>query len=190
MQNNDDILKTGKIIDDLTFLTPYGRIIYAFPFRQYLKDRDDKNSGIYKATILFDKDTINLDLFKEWMNNFGTQNFKTYPRGVKKITIRDTDEQSDTRVSLGEKFDWAKGCFELEAKNTKYPPIVIDESKQKITEESGVFYNGCYGRFVVKIYKNEKPTTSLNINLKVIQKLADGEILGNTNKPKNILDMF
>jgi hypothetical protein len=190
MEDNNDILQTGKIIDDFTFLTPYGRIIYAFPFKQYLKDKNDPTSGIYKATILFDKDTINLDLFKEWMNKYGASQFKTYPKGVKKIRLLDTDELDDNRISLGERFDWAKGCYQLEAKNKNYQPIVVDKDKQRITEDSGFFYNGCYGRFVIKIYKNEKPTTSLNINLKVIQKLEDGELLGNTNKPKGILDMF
>ena len=95
---------------------------------------------------------------------------KVPKRTAIKIPLRDGDAERDDEA-------YANSYF-LNA-NSKMPPQIVDKSCNPIMDKSEV-YSGCYGRVSINFYAfNSNGNKGIAAGLGNIQKVKDGELLGN-----------
>lgn len=77
---------------------------------------------------------------------------------------------------LKAKYDGYEGNYYLSA-NSKVRPTVFDQSRNEVSESSGIVYAGCYVNASVSIYAHQYPQSPKRVNatLRGLQKVADGD---------------
>lgn len=103
-----------------------------------------------------------------------------------KNTLRDGDEEKDTDESP----EYADHMFITVSSNRK--PGIVDRQKEPITSSEvgpdGI-YSGCYARVSLNAYPfNTQGNKGVSFGLQNVQKLADGEPLGNVSTPEKDFD--
>ena len=136
-----------------------------------------KGDPVYSLCILIPKDSPEVPAIKaaiaaEYENlkvrysKLAGKNPKTWNN-----PLRDGDEEKDGEEYQGHYFINAK------RKESQGAPIVIDGSKQYITERNDL-YSGCYGNVAVSFYPYEfTGKYGIGVGLNGVQKTRDGERL-------------
>lgn len=95
-----------------------------------------------------------------------------WPKGLRR-PFNDGDKKEDC--------DGYAGMMYVIAKN-KRKPIVIDQKRLPLTEESDEFYGGCYAVFALRAFhygeKGSKVTPGVAFSLEAVQKHSNGERFG------------
>lgn len=158
---------------DLKVVTGKARL----SFTQNLFAPDDK--GSYSLLLMIPKtDTATITKIKA-----SIEAYKTDPKAINiwgskflasfKTPLRDGDTERDT-----EKYPEYKGHYFLNA-NTYNKPGVVDAQMNPILDKKEI-YSGCYGRAsLVPAAYNVDGNKGIKFYLNNVQKLADGEPLGN-----------
>lgn len=98
-----------------------------------------------------------------------------------KIPLRDGDIDREDDEAYA-------NCFFMNANNKK-KPLILDEDKQPVMDESEV-YSGCYAKAIVTFYPyNSNGNRGIACSLDGIQKVADGEPLGGAITSADDFDM-
>ena len=136
-----------------------------------------KGDPIYSLCILIPKDSPEVPAIKAAIaaeyENLKVRYSKLAGKNPKTWTdpLRDGDEEKDGVEYQGHYFINAK------RKESQGAPIVIDGSKQYITERNDL-YSGCYGNVAVSFYPYEfTGKYGVGVGLNGVQKTRDGERL-------------
>ena len=93
------------------------------------------------------------------------------PKTFKNLALRDGDEHYPDDEAY-------ENSYFMSAKS-KTAPSIIDPNGHAITEESGEFYSGCYGRVSVVFFPyNSGGNKGVGVGLQNIMKVEDGDKLG------------
>jgi hypothetical protein len=106
-----------------------------------------------------------------------------------KYPIRDGDEPTDEGESKGEEYE---GMFYLNAKNDK-KPVLMDGRKNRIVEDDGTLYAGCYVNAIVRLYavnNVEKNIKGVFVSLEGIMFAGHGEAFGAPQLSEEEFDDF
>ncbi len=150
-----------------SLISPLGRVSYPYVF----KPQDYDGNGIFKyqLTLLIDADDAGL---KE-MRALASAKAKEFwegevPKGIWN-PFREGDESKPEE----------KGKIKINFKrDTKRKPGVLDTTGEVITEESDLFYGGCYARVSYSIYCYKKGSGGIGFGLNNVLKVRDGERFG------------
>ena len=98
---------------------------------------------------------------------------------VLKTTLKDADKDTDQDgVLFKEKWPYTEGHYILNV-STKNQPQIVDASLAPIINPAD-FYSGCYGRASINFFAyNNNGNKGISAGLNNLQKLEDGEPLGN-----------
>lgn len=89
------------------------------------------------------------------------------------FTMHDGDEEADL-----ERNPEYEGCWYMNVSNTRQPGL-LDRARQPILDATEV-YSGCYARVAISCFPfNQQGNKGVSFGLDHVQKLADGEPLGN-----------
>lgn len=152
------------------------RFSYAHVFKAKSMDPDDPDSQKKYSVALIIKKTDKLLLNQiRAAIKAAVEAGKTSKWGGKipagwKNPLRDGDEERSDDPNYA-------NCYFVNATSTTKPPV-IDINRDPITEESGDFYSGCFGRFIINFYPfNKKGNRGVAAGLNALQKTKDGERL-------------
>lgn len=160
------------------------RFSYLTAFEPKEVERTDEETGkvttekMYSVQIIIDKkDTATKARFDELVQKVGTAYFNGKIPALAKLPLRDGDEEAD------EKGDSVKGCWFFNC-SSKQKPNVVGTAKNDLTgklEPLGPdeIKSGDYGRVTVNLYGFKGKQKGVAVGLGNIQKLKDGEPLGN-----------
>lgn len=150
--------------------TPEFRASYPHVFKQrkFSEDQEAK----YEITMLFDKAKADMKPMRQACGNAMTQKFgpdrAKWPKDVT-YPFKDGDTMQDKPE--------CKGMIQVKA-TSKFPVGVVDRDGQTlITEDSNLFYAGCYGRatLVANFYEMAKfKKKGVTFYLENLQKTRDG----------------
>lgn len=99
-----------------------------------------------------------------------------------KTPIHDGDGVKSTGEEYGPE---CKGHWVFTASaNPEYPPSIVDRNVQPILDPTKV-YSGCYGHVALSIYAYSNQSKGIGFGLNGVQKVADGDPLGNTFDPSS-----
>jgi hypothetical protein len=177
--------KRKKKLKPIDVRTPKCR----FAFTDVFEPRSHKGKKpMYGAVMLFKKSedisALKKAAMQQVVRDFGEEyaDRKNWPEGFK-WPFRNGDKKKGD-------YEGFKGCIYVSA-NSKFPVGVVANTSppEPITEESGEFYAGCYGRALLRpgtfsVDGNE----GVKFYLEGIQKLADGPRFG--GGPKDLAEEF
>lgn len=171
-------LSKGEAKANGTILTPEFRVSFAWVFRPQKSD-DPTKAPKYSVTMLFPKNA-DLGLLRKAamdavIDKYGADK-SNWPTGLRS-PFRDQKDKAD-------RFDgFVPGCIFITA-TSKDQPGLVDANVQKIINPSE-FYSGCYAVATVNafVYEN-KGNKGVSFGLRNIQKIRDGEPLGNRSRPE------
>lgn len=143
------------------------------------KKKAQKNGELkYVASFVFPKDDEKLkkkiekayeEVCKEKFNG-KVPAFKGY-----KYPIRDGDEPKDDGEDRGPEYE---GMFFLNAKSDK-APVLMNGKKERIIEDDGTLYGGCYVNAIVRLYAvNNEDVKGVFVSLEGIMYAGKGEAFG------------
>lgn len=177
MANNDN---------STLFVTGEVRLSYAHLFRLYANPQNRNAEPKYSVTVLLPKSdiqskqrldaainaAIQVGVAKKWGNQ--------RPPRID-VCVHDGDGVKDNGTPFG---DECKGHWVFTASG-KDVPKVVDLNLNPILIESDV-YSGCYARVSVNFFAySSLGKNGIGAGLRCVQKLRDGEPLGNTANPEN-----
>lgn len=139
------------------------------------KETDPKR---YNMTMLFDK-SIDLSKLenaavKQCEAFFGKEKFAKLRKNPQfKWPFRDGDLEKD-------EYDGFAGCIFVtaSARADKHKPGIVDRNREDIIDPSEI-YAGCYCRATLSVYAYDIESNGVSFGIVNVQKLADGEPLGN-----------
>jgi len=165
-------------IDPSRCVTPMGRMSFPKVFKaDAFKDQEPK----FSCTILFDAKTdlsameaaCDAAIEKEYPAKRGM------PKKFKR-PFRDGDDKEDLDGYAGKIFV---------AASNKQRPAVVDKDLSPISEESGDFYAGCYGRLALRAFCYDvNGNAGVTFSLEHVQKLKDGESFTGKMKVEDAFD--
>lgn len=170
--------------DPTRLVTPEGRISFPKVYKpEAYEDQEPKYSCVLliskKADMTPFKKAIHAAKLKTW----GTDESK-WPKVPS--PLRDGDEKED--------LDGYAGHYFLTASN-KQRPAIVDRNLAPISEDSGDFYAGCYGRLAIRAYAWEFKGKNgavmkrgVSFALDHVQKLRDGEPFSGKPKVEDVFD--
>lgn len=163
-------------------MTPMFRVSYPY----VLQPNQD---GKYSIAMLFDKQKIKDDAkykakfnaLKKEIHRAGQEAFPNADGKVRLMPIKDGDKEKPNDENYA-------GMLYAEA-STQFEPEVFDANKQDIISRKD-FYAGCYARALVHCYawRGTKSGDGISLGLDAVQKLADGEQIGEGGSQKNAFD--
>jgi hypothetical protein len=159
---------TEKTVSD-NIMTPEFRVSYPHVFEAQSKDDGSK---VYTMACLFPKganlDALKKDAMRALTEKFGADQTK-WPKNLKS-PFRDQGEKEGDGYEAGAIFINV---------TSRQKPGLVDRSNQPIIDPSE-FYEGCYARATVRaFYYDKKGNKGVSFGLRNIQKIRDGERLGN-----------
>lgn len=168
----------AKVLDKPTrLITGEVRICYPHVFTPYAGEQGGEEK--YSVCILIpkaDKETLTLvraaieAAKQEGKAKFGG----VIPAKFKNETLRDGDEELAMGTRTGEEYE---GHYFINASARKRP-MVIDRSKQPITDEEQV-YGGCYGHVQLTFFAyNSNGNKGVAAGLDALMKTREGDPLG------------
>lgn len=98
---------------------------------------------------------------------------------VLKSTLKDADQDTDQDGEIfANKWDYTAGHYIINV-STKIQPQLVDAQRNPIINPTE-FYSGCYGRASINFFAfNNNGNKGVSAGLNNLQKLEDGESLGN-----------
>lgn len=136
----------------------YGILSFADLFTPYQKS--PKDTPKYKASILIDPDSKqgkkSIEALEEAQDLAIKQKWPTKPpklSGDKKV-LRDGNEKE---------WDGYEGMKYISASN-KRPPTVVDNNRNRITEDDNIIYNGCKVVAIVRVWAQDDPDYGKRVN--------------------------
>lgn len=170
--------KVEKKKDPAYVVTPKFRACFANVFEA--RAFEDGGTPKFGVTMLFDEGTdlsaleeaVEAAIEKKWGEK--------RPKNLRS-PFRDAGEKS-------EKYEaFVEGMTFMNA-TSLYQPGLVDEKRQLIMERSQ-FYSGCYARASIVAYAYDTAgNRGVAFALNNLQKVADGETLGNQRKPEEDFD--
>ncbi len=176
-------------------LTPEFRVSYPNVFRPKKNELSQKME--YSLVALFAKGAKLIELEKackealetKWGEGTITKgaphkNGEYYYKTVKsnipvRLPFRDQGEPREKGTPAG----YEPGAMYLNLK-TNQKPGLVDQKNQDIIDES-VFYAGCYAKAAISAYAyDQMGNKGVSFGLQALQKVRDGEPLGNRVNPK------
>lgn len=164
------------------FTTPIGRVSYPWMFKPQPNMEGNSGPPQFGLTLIIDsvvdikkvlgtsKVSMETAIINAITEKFGPDRTKWPPMPPFKLPIRNGKEKPN-RPELQGKF-----FFKLSSKDR---PGLIDQKRNPITEESGIFYAGCYAHAVgIASYFNQRGNQGIRLTLQNVQKAGDGERLG------------
>lgn len=149
--------------------SPEFRVSYPHVFKQ--RRFDETQEPKYEITMLFDKTKVDVKALRQACANALTQKFgskENWPTPLN-LPFKDGDTMQDKPE--------CKGMIVIKA-TSKYPVGVVDRDGQTlITEESNLFYAGCYARakLVANFFEVAKfKKKGVTFYLENLQKTRDG----------------
>ena len=173
-----------KKADNTRLVTGIGR--FSFP-KVFKPEAFEEQTPKYSTAFLLPKKT-DMGPYKAIIKNAKVAKWgkdsDNWPKNIHN-PLKDGDEKDD--------LDGYTGMYYFTASN-KNRPAVVDKDMNPITEESGDFYAGCYGRLAIRAFayevvnkKGQILKRGVSLSLEHIQKLKDGEPF--SGKPK-VEDVF
>lgn len=100
---------------------------------------------------------------------------------VLKTTLKDADKDTNQDGEVfADLWDYAKGHYIINV-SSKNPPQIIDKERNPIIDPVE-FYSGCYGRASINFFAyNSAGNKGISAGLGNLQKLEEGEPLGNVS---------
>lgn len=136
----------------------YGILSFADLFTPYQKSL--KDTPKYKASILIDPDSKqgkkSIEALEEAQDLAIKQKWPTKPpklSGDKKV-LRDGNDKE---------WDGYEGMKYISASN-KRPPTVVDNNRNRITEDDNIIYNGCKVVAIVRVWAQDDPDYGKRVN--------------------------
>lgn len=168
-----------------TIITPVFRVSYPYVFEARFNQLSKKQE--FTITMLFDKKTAKDDLkeLKTLCGQITVEKFgPSIPPGFRS-PFKDGDEDNAKKKSLGKPVNESQKGMIVVVSKSQYMPGLVDQKKQPIINKDE-FYGGCYARAQVNIYAYSKAGNSgVNLGLLHLQKVKDGEPLGNRTRPED-----
>lgn len=157
-------------------MTPEFRVSYPFVFTPQANKEDPTREPKYSVTMLFKKGE-DLTKLRDAVVDVLTEKFgpkEKWPKNLR-LPFRDqADKEKDGKMPEG----YTKGAVFVTASG-KQKPGVVDQNVNDIIDSSQ-FYAGCYARATVRaFYYDAKGNKGVAFGLQNVQKLRDGEPLGN-----------
>jgi len=159
-------------------MTPMFRVSYPYVL-------SPNSDGKYSVAMLFEKKRIKEDpAYREKFNALkseivraGKEAFPNADEKVRLMPIKDGDKEKPGDEIYA-------GMLYCDA-STQYEPEVFDQNRTDILSRKD-FYAGCYARALVHCYawKNTKSGDGISLGLDAVQKLADGEQIGEGGSKK------
>ena len=168
----------------MSVLTPAFRVSYPNVFKA--KRNDFSGNDEFSVMALFDKGE-DLSKLKEAAQKATTDKWgadkSKWPTNLK-IPFRDQAEKAkDVNGKRILPAGHEEGAFFMNLKSNQRPGVV-DQNVEDIIDES-IFYAGCYARASVDAYAYDvKGNRGVSFGLGNIQKVKEGEPLGNRSKPE------
>lgn len=103
---------------------------------------------------------------------------------VLKTTFKDADKDTDQDGEIfKDKWDYTAGHYIINV-SSKNQPKIVDAQCNPVIDPTE-FYSGCYGRASINFFAyNNNGNKGISAGLNNLQKLEDGESLGNTSTPE------
>lgn len=150
-------------------ITPVGRVSYPNVFTARGMGKNNEGDKNFSLTLLFPKDKkdelaqMKADVEAAIKEKWGDKRPKNLQSPFTDGNTKDAPEYQDMIA------------VNFKAKEDR-PPQVIGPDKKPITENSGLFYPGCYARVSYRCYAWEyMGKTGVSFGLNNIQKSGDGE---------------
>lgn len=156
--------------------SPIGRVSYPNVF--VAKEYDGKKS--FSITLLFDK-TADLSGMKSAYEAAVKEKWGNKVPSNLRSPFRDGDEKDQP--------EYAGMTYVTFRAGEDRKPQVVDASLNQITQESGMFYSGCYAKVSYSCYAYDKQgNKGVAFSLGNIQKVRDGEPLDGRTTAENDFD--
>lgn len=160
-------------------LTPVARLSFPYLF-QPQDPMEPGGKSKYSATLLFeadaDLDALRADAHRAVVERWGPDKAK-WPKNMRN-PFRDQGEKDFEGYTPGAVFIAAR---------SDQAPGIVDQAVQKIIDQSEI-YPGCYVRCTVRAFAYGGPGTKFTpgvaFGLQNVQKVRDGERLGNRTDPE------
>lgn len=187
--SNDPTYKTGYIMEGgKSVVTPVCRLSYCNLINPQKMTKDDGSPRLdangqqqyeYNTAALFPPDAdfthmkaLLVDVLTNGKQKFGTDP-AAWPARFMGNPFYDQGEKKMEGYNPGSKY------INVSAKDRK-PEIIAADGKSRITSATQL-YSGCYVRLIVTAYDfNKSGNKGIKFGLAGVQKIADGEPLGNT----------
>lgn len=164
-------------------VSPVGRVSYPFVFTPNVY----KDKATFQLTLLFDKNKSE-ELAEMKAEAARVAKEKWGDKIPKDFTspFYDGDEKADESPEFaGQTF------IRFKRAEKRGRPEVVDARKQPISEDSGVFYAGCYARVSYSCYAwEEGKKGGVSFGLGNVQKVREGEPLDGRTKADNDFDVL
>ena len=170
-------LSKGEVKANGTVLTPEFRASWVYVFKPQ-KQTDPTKKAKYSVTMLFPKNA-DLSHLKKLVVDIMVSKFGADRSAWPKVRspFKDQGEKAGTHKG------YEPGCVCITATSVDQPGLV-DANVQKIINPSE-FYSGCYAIATVNAYwYDSNGNKGVGFGLRNIQKLRDGEPLGNRSNPE------
>lgn len=161
------------------------RLSYVHLFEKYAYD--EKQDPKYSVTLLIPKsDTKTIEALRAAeaeATEYGRSNKwgGKVPKDLKPSIIKDGDEDADD-------YPERRGHWMMTVRSDNKPGVV-DANVQPVMDSNEV-YSGCYARASLNAFAYKSPVSKgVSFGLNHVQKLRDGEPLGNVTRPEDDFDV-
>lgn len=144
-------------------VSPIGRVSYPSVFKPNVYEGKEN----FQLTLIFDKNADLAEMESQIKEAVEKKWGKNPPKKLK-LPIKDGDEKEQKEYE-------GKRYVTFKSQPDK-PPQVVNADKAVITENSGLFYAGCYARVSYGVYTYDKGgNVGVGISLHNVQKVKDGD---------------
>jgi hypothetical protein len=155
--------------------SPIGRV----SFEHVFEANEYEGKRNFELALLFDKKDVDLSEMKAEANRVAKEKWGDKLPSKFTSPFRDGDEKDDRPEYIGMNY------IRFKRPEKKGPPQVVGPNpKDHLTQGSGAFYSGCYGRvsYTCFAWETGKNAGGVSFALNNVQKVRDGEPLdGRTN---------
>lgn len=170
----------------MQFTTSLVRLSYVNVFQP---KADKSGNEKYSVTCLLSKsDVAGYQMLMQAIDEVKNSEMQGKLKGLNPDYVKHPVHDGDGVTAQGKPFgDECKGHWVFTASaNTNRPPSIVDQRVQPIINQNDV-YSGMYGHVAISIYAYNNQSQGIGFSLNGLQKVKDGEPLGNTF---NVNDAF
>jgi len=117
-------------------------------------------------TIRMVQDAIQTAAKEKWKDKAGIM--------LKQAEAKDRTPLNDGDLKA-DKYDGFEGCMYFSARSTKTPPLVINQKREPLAENSGILFSGCYVNASFDLFGYTTGQIGVGAQLRGVQFVADGD---------------